>query len=142
MKRPVIATVIIVIVIAAAAFAIFGGKDKNDNSNQPSSSASQSSNSTNNSNSSQQPSSTSTDKVSIANFAFSPTDITVKKGTKVTWTNNDSTTHTITSEDEHGPSSDNVSPGQSYTFTFADEGTFNYHCSIHPQMTGTVTVTE
>lgn len=84
-----------------------------------------------------------TNSVSIANFAFSPAAITVKKGVTVTWTNNDSTTHTVTEMDnQDGPNSGNVAPGKTYTFTYNTTGTFKYRCSIHPSMTGTVTVTE
>jgi plastocyanin len=86
---------------------------------------------------------TATDKVTIRNFAFSPANITVKKGTTVTWTNQDSTAHTVTETDgQNGPKSDLLNMGQSYTFTFNTAGTFKYECSVHPQMTGTVTVTE
>ena len=82
-------------------------------------------------------------KVSIQNFAFTPSSITVKKGTKVTWTNDDSTTHTVTETDSQtGPDSGNLNPGSSYSFTFDTAGTYHYHCSIHTEMTGTVTVTE
>jgi plastocyanin len=82
--------------------------------------------------------------VSIAGFAFAPANITVKKGTTVTWTNNDSATHTVTSDtkDSHGPSSSQLGKGQTYSFTFATTGTFSYHCEIHPSMKGTVTVTD
>lgn len=84
-----------------------------------------------------------TNSVSIANFAFSPAAITVKKGVTVTWTNNDSTTHTVTEMDNlEGPNSGNVAPGKTYTFTYNTTGTFKYRCSIHPSMTGAVTVTE
>lgn len=84
-----------------------------------------------------------TNKVSIANFAFSPASITVKKGTTVTWTNNDTTTHTVTESDSQtGPNSGNVTPGSSYSFTFNTVGKFPYHCSIHTEMIGTVTVTD
>lgn len=82
-----------------------------------------------------------TDTVSIKNFAFSPVNISVKAGTKVTWTNNDSATHTVTETDgKTGPSSDNLSNGDSYSFTFTKPGIYHYDCAIHPNMTGTVTV--
>jgi plastocyanin len=83
-----------------------------------------------------------TDKVTIQNFAFSPASITVKAGTTVTWTNSDSVAHTVTETDgKTGPASGDVNPGSSYSFTFKDTGTYQYHCSIHPSMTGTVVVT-
>jgi plastocyanin len=85
---------------------------------------------------------TGTGQVSIANFAFSPSAISVKVGTTVTWTNNDSMTHTVTSTS--GPTSFDSGPrtaGQTFSYTFASTGTWNYWCSFHPSMTGTVTVT-
>lgn len=80
--------------------------------------------------------------VSIANLSFSPTSLTVKKGTSVIWTNNDSATHTVTRDGADGPSSGSIENSQTYSFTFSQTGTFTYHCSIHPSMSGTVTVTE
>lgn len=83
----------------------------------------------------------STNNVTIHNFAFSPAAITVKVGTVVTWTNQDSIAHTVTETDGlSGPASGNVNPGSSFSFTFRAPGTYHYHCSIHPEMTGTVTV--
>lgn len=77
--------------------------------------------------------------VSISNFAFMPQNITINPGMTVTWTNNDSVTHTVTA-DNGMFNSGNLAPGQSFSFTFPSTGTFTYHCSIHPSMTGTVTV--
>ena len=79
--------------------------------------------------------------VSIRNFAFAPQQISVKAGTKVTWTNNDSTAHTVTS-DSGAFSSGTLNPGSSFSFVFNTPGTFSYHCSIHPSMTATVVVTQ
>lgn len=84
-----------------------------------------------------------TDVVKISDFAFTPANITVKKGDTVTWSNEDNVAHKIVeSDDRDGPSSDELQKGDTYTFTFNDVGTFKYKCSIHPSMTGTVTVTE
>lgn len=84
-----------------------------------------------------------TDSVQISNFAFSPAKITVKKGTTVTWTNKDSTTHTVTENDgQSGPNSGPLQNSKSYSFTFSTAGTFKYICSIHPSMAGEVVVTE
>jgi plastocyanin len=80
--------------------------------------------------------------ITIKNFAFNPSSLTVKTGTVVTWVNNDGVTHTIVS-DTGSPapfSSDPVSPGASYTVTFTQPGTYMYHCSIHPSMKGTIIV--
>ena len=81
------------------------------------------------------------DSVTIQNFAFGPADISVKVGTKVTWTNKDSAAHTVTETDgQDGPQSSDLSPDATYSFTFTKAGTYHYHCAIHPSMTGTVTV--
>jgi plastocyanin len=80
--------------------------------------------------------------VAIKNFAFSPAKLTVKVGTKVTWTNEDSDAHTVTSMGSGGPlQSSALNSGQSFTFTFIKAGTFAYLCTIHPFMTASVTVT-
>lgn len=78
--------------------------------------------------------------VSIKNFSFSPSALTVKIGTKVTWTNNDSVPHTVTSDTGSLLNSQTLSPGQSFSFTFTDLGTVKYHCNIHPMMKGSVIV--
>lgn len=80
--------------------------------------------------------------VSIKNFAFDPSTLTVKAGTAVTWVNNDGAPHALVS-DNGAPvsfSSDTLAPGAAYSFTFTQAGTYPYHCSIHPSMKGTVTV--
>jgi|GEM_PF-1113042 len=77
----------------------------------------------------------------IANFAFNPGTITVKKGTTITWQNNDTAPHTVTS-DSGAFSSQTLQKGQSYAHTFNTTGTFAYHCTVHPMMHGTVIVTE
>ena len=77
--------------------------------------------------------------VSISNFSFTPGTLTVAAGTTVTWTNNDSTTHTVTS-DTGAFGSGNLTPGSSFSHTFAGPGSYAYHCSIHTSMRGTVTV--
>lgn len=78
--------------------------------------------------------------VTISNYSYSPASLTVKQGTTVTWTNNDVVDHTVTGN-TGGPASGQVSPGQTYTYTFTTVGTFAYHCSNHTYMHGTVVVT-
>lgn len=86
---------------------------------------------------------TNTSSISIADFAFSPANIAIKKGTTVAWTNKDSAAHTVTETDgQTGPDSGDLATGKTYSFTYDSVGTFKYHCSIHSSMTGTVTVTE
>jgi len=74
----------------------------------------------------------------IANFAFSPNPVTVSSGGTATWTNNDSTAHTVTFDS--GPNCGNVAAGASVTATFSVPGTYAYHCTIHSSMKGSVTV--
>jgi plastocyanin len=145
MKRNLIIIILVILIGGAAVF----GLSRNNNNNSPPNTAS--SNTSGQNQSANQPSSktsnsnapTATSSVSIENFAFMPPDITVKKGTSVTWTNNDSTAHTVTEVDsQNGPKSEQLENGEKYSFTFDTAGTFHYHCSIHPNMLGTVTVTE
>lgn len=147
MDKRLIAVLVVVVILALAGGVYYSLKNKPASSTQSNTSNSSMSNmpnsATNNSSSNGSGTPTATDKVSIANFAFSPAQITVTKGTTVTWTNNDTTAHTIVETDgKNGPNSSTVNPGNSYTFTFNEAGTYQYHCSIHPQMTGSVTVTE
>ena len=76
-------------------------------------------------------------EVSIDDFAFDPTSVTISTGDTVRWTNMDSADHTAT-----GSAFDSgiLEEGDSYEFTFTETGTFEYNCSIHPEMQGTVTV--
>jgi len=139
-----LAAIIAIIIIAVGGVLIARNNNSSNNSNNTSNnSQNMSSMNSTSSNSTNPPAAQSANTVTIQNFAFSPASITVKKGTKVTWTNKDSTTHTVTETDsQKGPDSGNLSPGNSYSFTFDTAGTYHYHCSIHTTMTGTVTVTE
>ncbi|OGO04726.1 MAG: hypothetical protein A2Y73_07065 [Chloroflexi bacterium RBG_13_56_8] len=83
-------------------------------------------------------------EVVMRNISFQPAEITVASGTTVTWINEDSAPHTITSGTRNNPSglfnSGSVSGGGSFSFTFDKAGTYDYFCSIHPGMNGTVIV--
>jgi len=72
---------------------------------------------------------------------FTPNTITVVLGVNSTivWTNNDGSPHTVTSNGGIFDSG-NMAPGQSFSYTFTSTGTFAYHCTYHPWMTGTVVV--
>ena len=80
------------------------------------------------------------DQVSIDNFAFAPATLTVKVGTTVTWTNRDEEPHTVAASDGsfHSPG---MGTGATFSHTFSTAGKFDYVCSIHPMMQGTVVVT-
>lgn len=79
-------------------------------------------------------------QVNIDGFAFAPATLTVAAGTTVTWTNRDEEPHTVAASDGsfHSPG---MGTGATFTHTFTDPGTFDYVCSIHPMMHGTVVVT-
>lgn len=83
-----------------------------------------------------------TANVVMQNIAFNPSAITVTVGTTVTWTNDDSTNHTVTFTDLAGVDSGTLSRGQAFSHTFDTAGTFHYYCRIHGAavMSGTVTV--
>lgn len=77
--------------------------------------------------------------VEIKSFSFQPDSITVQAGATVDWVNRDSVDHTVTSDDGTF-NSGNIMSGGEFKFTFTKPGTYSYHCSIHPSMTGVVTV--
>ena|SRR3989344_4322045 len=77
--------------------------------------------------------------ISIKNFTFNPQMVKIKKGTKVTWINEDTAPHTATSYSDIFDSK-TLSTGQSFSFTFNDSGSVNYYCSLHPNMNGTIIV--
>lgn len=83
----------------------------------------------------------STAGVSIANFAFSPTSVSVKQGGTVTFTNNDSVAHTVKVT---GQADQSIAAGDTYTLATSTltVGAHSYSCSIHPSMTGTINVVQ
>ncbi|HVP94611.1 MAG TPA: plastocyanin/azurin family copper-binding protein [Methanoregulaceae archaeon] len=85
--------------------------------------------------------------VTIQNFAFIPSSITIPRGTTVTWINQDPADHQVINDAQGSIvqgalfTSDPLPKGASYSFEFDNPGSYPYHCSIHPSMKGTVTVT-
>ncbi len=79
-----------------------------------------------------------TKTVEIVSFAFKPPAVTIAKGSKVTFANTSSVTHTATRA--NGFDTQAIKPGKSATVRFAKKGTFAYHCMIHPSMRGKVIV--
>ncbi len=78
--------------------------------------------------------------VTIVDFDFSPSGLTVSAGSTVTWTNSGAAPHTVTAVDGSSDSGFLFS-GAGYSKTFPTAGTFGYFCTLHPDMTGTITVT-
>jgi plastocyanin len=84
-------------------------------------------------------------QVNLVNTTFQPQQIEVAVGTTVTWTNQDTVAHTVTAGPRDNPSglfdSGNMEAGGTFSFTFTEPGTYEYFCSPHPGMDGTVIVT-
>lgn len=78
-------------------------------------------------------------EVSIENFSFKPSVLTVQVGTTVVWTNNDSAEHNIKSTDFNSPM---MKTGEKFEFKFDKVGTYDYICGVHPKMTGQIIVVD
>jgi plastocyanin len=76
--------------------------------------------------------------VKIGNFTFGPQELKVKAGTTVTWTNEDDIPHTVVSPNNFRSKA--LDSEDKFSFTFTTPGTYKYFCSLHPHMTGTITV--
>jgi plastocyanin len=79
-------------------------------------------------------------RIEIKDFAFNPQTLTVKSGEKVTWINRDEEPHTIVSVEKQFKKSTALDTDQEFTITAEAPGTYNYFCSVHPKMTGTIVV--
>lgn len=79
------------------------------------------------------------EKVEIEDFAYDPDPVTIEEGGKVIWINRDSAPHTATAEDGSFDTG-TLDEGKLKSETFKEAGTYEYVCSIHPQMHGTVEV--
>jgi plastocyanin len=78
-------------------------------------------------------------EVKIDNFAFLPQRLAVKAGTTVTWMNADDSPHTVVSGTKLFKSKA-LDTDDRFSFTFTTPGVYEYFCSVHPHMTGTVVV--
>jgi plastocyanin len=78
-------------------------------------------------------------EVRIDNFAFAPQRTAVKAGTTVTWINEDDTPHAVVSSGKFFKSKA-LDTEDKFSFTFTTAGTYEYFCSLHPHMTGTIVV--
>jgi len=77
--------------------------------------------------------------VSIYNMKFVSSNISINKTVTVTWTNDDAMQHTVTADD-NSFTSGQLNMGDTYSHTFNNSGTINYHCAIHTSMKGSVVV--
>jgi plastocyanin len=81
-------------------------------------------------------------EVSMKDIKFSPETVTVKAGGKVTWVNDDSIGHDVTADGFKSGDPGAIDSGGTYSHVFKKAGTFDYVCSVHPGMEGTVKVTK
>ena len=79
-------------------------------------------------------------EIKIDNFAFTPTELTVKAGTTVEWVNRDDIPHVVVSDDKKTFKSKALDTDDKFSYTFTTPGTYSYFCSVHPKMTGRVVV--
>jgi amicyanin len=148
MSKKMISIVVIIILLGGIVAVVFQKNPAKAPSSDKSSSSSNAPNTADSSTKNQQDQQATTpvptDKVDIKDFAYSPGTITVKKGTTVTWTNQDSTKHNVAPDTETGDfkASELLAKGQTYSVTFNTVGTFSYHCTPHPYMKAQVIVTE
>jgi plastocyanin len=79
------------------------------------------------------------DRITIKDFMFAPTALTIKAGTTVTWVNEDEEPHTVVSATGLFRSQA-IDTKESFAFKFDKPGEYHFICTIHPQMMGTVIV--
>jgi plastocyanin len=80
-----------------------------------------------------------TNVVTIENFTFTPPELTVAVGTTVKWVNHDDIPHVVVNKDKAFRSKA-LDTDDSFSYTFASAGTFDYFCALHPHMVGKVIV--
>ncbi len=142
-KESLTKTIIVGIVVTGlvAAAVVYEGMDSNDRSSgtMPSTSDSMSDDTTSTSSESSE-----TNMVTYQDFKVKQPMIRVKKGTTVTWTNEDNAKHDVTptTETEEFKASELFGKGETHSVTFNTVGTYTYFCSPHPYMKGTVEVVE
>jgi plastocyanin len=150
MKKSVLGITIAALAIGGIVAAVLANRSENDqpdsNTTQQTTSESsqQQESTTQNTEQTNQAPATESAAVAIEDFSFKPEKITVKKGGKVTWTNQDTAKHNVAPDDESGDfkAGPLLAKGESYSVTFNTVGTFRYHCDPHPNMTATVEVVE
>lgn len=139
MRRPF---PILLVLVAAGAFALAGCGGSKSSSNASSSSAPASTPAPASTSTSTGSASTGAVAVTMKNISFSPTTIHVRVGEKITWTNEDSVDHNVTSQSGEQIASQNFGQGGTFSFTPTRAGTIKYVCTIHPGMDGTIVVTQ
>ena len=80
--------------------------------------------------------------LTTAAFEPNPKTVSLADGGGVRWVNGDNTSHQMMSDNGGFPTSNLIRPGGTYSITLGAAGTYHYHCAIHPNMVGTITVTQ
>lgn len=152
MKKSSLVTLLIIVILAAGAWAIWLSLQQSQSESSPNGSsntntAPQLSNQEQQGTDQTTPQQSNATQVTIKNRAYSPAKVTIKKGTTVTWTNEDSMGHNVvTANAATGgglpTTAQLLAKGEKFSHTFTEVGTFNYSCTPHPDMKGTVEVTE
>lgn len=81
-------------------------------------------------------------QVAMEGIAYAPEEVEVRVGQTVTWTNNDEVMHDVVATDGAEFESELFGQGGTYSFTPTESGEIDYVCTVHPTMTGTITVVE
>lgn len=141
----ILVSVVALVLIAVAGAVIFAMQPDESSQTADTSNHSPAANSGSHSESKQ--TETKPNNVTIEDYAFTPANLTVKKGTTVTWMNNDTAKHNVAAQPgkDGGGLPENAplfGKGETFTHTFDRVGTFEYLCTPHPYMRATVTVTE
>jgi plastocyanin len=79
-------------------------------------------------------------EVTMKDIKFDPKNLTVKVGDTVEWVNDDSVGHDVTADDFKSGDPGGMASGDTFEHTFEKAGTYDYVCTVHPGMEGTVTV--
>src|SRR3989344_234871 len=139
-KGPVIIIVILLVVVAAIIFFSLSKSQGNSTplNNVDNSNAGNQNTQNGNQNSGNEGSQPTSYSVDISGFAFNPDTLIIKAGDSVTWTNEDSAKHTVTSDSGSELGSSLLSKSQTYSHTFNTAGEFDYHCTPHPYMEGKI----
>ena len=82
---------------------------------------------------------TTTVSATVANNTWSQ-PVTAKVGDVITWSNSDSVPHKVALDDGSCAMGANIAGGSSKSLVFSKAGTFPFHCSVHPSMKGTITI--
>ncbi len=141
MKRLTLLSVFIALALALSACSVHLGLSKLIGGGGGTSSSTKSIKATHTPPASGAPAAASGTSISINNAKYRPKNLTVKVGTTLTWTNNDSVPQSVTSDTPGTFDSGLLQPGKTWSYTFSQAGTFPYHSTATTTTFGSITVT-